>query len=174
VRVGRLPDSRLIATHVGVVQRVVCASPGYLAGHGSPKTPEDLAEHVGVTFESLPGGPPWAFAAAGGGLTEAAVRSRLTVNSAEAAVDAAVAGLGLAHVLSYQAAPALRAGGLRRLLRDAEPAGLPIHLVHGGQGALPLKTRGFLDFAVPRLRGSLATLLADDDGPAPGAGLSPS
>jgi DNA-binding transcriptional LysR family regulator len=158
VRVGRLPDSALVSSRVGAVHRVVCASPAYLAGHGTPLAPAGLADHVGVTFENLPAGPPWAFKAMGEGLDQAPVRARLTVNSAEAAVDAAVAGIGLAHVLSYQAAPAVRAGKLQLILRDYEPEGLPVHLVHAGQGTLPLKTRSFLGFAVACLRASLNAL----------------
>jgi DNA-binding transcriptional LysR family regulator len=158
VRVGHLPDSTLVSSRVGVVHRVVCASPGYLAGHGAPRTLDDLVDHIGVTFENLPAGPPWAFKAKGEGLAQATLRARLTVNSAEAAVDAAAAGVGLAHVLSYQAAPAVRAGRVTLLLRAYEPPGLPVHLVHARQGALPLKSRSFLDFAVTRLRASLSAL----------------
>jgi len=159
VRIGALPDSTLIGTRVGEVHRVVAASAAYLAGHGVPRAPQDLAEHFGVTFEPFAGGPPWALKAPGGGLAQAAIRNRLTVNTAEAAVDAAVAGVGLVHLLSYQAAGAVRAGALKLVLRDFEPAGIPIHLVHAGQGVLPLKTRGFLDLCVPRLRAALANLL---------------
>ena len=161
VRIGRLPDSALVATRVGQVHRVACASPGYLAGHGAPRTPDNLGEHIGVTFESLPAGPPWAFKAKAGGLAQATVQSRLRVNSAEAAVDAAIAGVGVTHLLSYQAAAAIRSGALTLLLRPFEPEGLPVHLVHDGQGALPVKTRRFLDFAVPQLRERLAGLLPD-------------
>src|ERR1700761_5905182 len=79
VRVGHLPDSALVPSRVGVVHRVVCASPGYLAGHGTPQTPDDLADHIGVTFENLPAGPPWAFKTEGSGLAQATMRGRLTV-----------------------------------------------------------------------------------------------
>jgi DNA-binding transcriptional LysR family regulator len=107
-----------------------------------------------------PAPPGSLFDADGEGLTQAALRARLTVNSAEAAVDAAAAGIGVAHVLSYQAAPAVRAGKVRLILGAYEPDGLPVHLVHAGQGTLPLKTRSFLDFAVARLRSALAALPA--------------
>jgi len=158
VRVGSLPDSTLVGTRVGAVHRVLCASPAYIAGHGTPRTPDDLAEHLGVTFDALPAGPPFALRA-GEGLVQTGVRNRLTVNTADAAVEAAIAGVGLAHVLSYQAANAVRAGSLVLVMRDFEPPGLPVHLVHAGQGTLPLKTRSFLDFAVPRMRAALAALL---------------
>ncbi len=84
------------------------------------------------------------------------VRSRLIVNTAEAAIDAAVAGVGVTRVLSYQAEAALRTGTLRRVLRRFEPAPMPVSLVHAGQGLLPLKLRAFIDFAAPRLKARLA------------------
>jgi DNA-binding transcriptional LysR family regulator len=157
VRIGALPDSGLVATRVGLLRRVVCASPAFLVEHGTPQAPADLADKPCITFEGVVGGPAWAFAAKGGGLAPAPVgRRRLSVNTAEAAVDAAVAGLGLAHVLSYQAEPAVRAGQLQRVLLEFEPEPIPISLIHAGQGLSPLKTRCFLDFAVPLLRRSLA------------------
>ena len=84
------------------------------------------------------------------------VRIRLAVNTAEAAIDAALAGVGLVRVLSYQAAAAVDRGDLKRILRKLEPDPLPVNLVHTGQGLLPLKLRSFIDFAAPRLRKALA------------------
>jgi DNA-binding transcriptional LysR family regulator len=82
-----------------------------------------------------------------------AIRSRLVVNAAEAAIDAAIAGLGVARVLSYQAVNAIQAGSLTVVLRDFEPAPWPVSLVYAGSGRLlPLKLRAFLDFAAPRLK----------------------
>jgi DNA-binding transcriptional LysR family regulator len=89
------------------------------------------------------------------------VRPRLVVNTAETAVDAAVAGLGVTRVLSYQAEAALRARQLRLLLRKFEPEPVPVHLVYDGQQRVPSKLRAFLDFAAPRLRGRLAALRAE-------------
>ena len=83
------------------------------------------------------------------------VHSRLTVNTAEAAVDAAIAGTGIACVLSYQAAEGLRRRALDLALESFEPEPWPVNLVHAGQGPLPLKLRAFLDFAVPRLKTKL-------------------
>ena len=83
------------------------------------------------------------------------IRSRLVVNTAEAAVDAAKAGVGITRVLSYQAASALAEGALVLALQEFEPAPLPVNLVHVGQRLLPLKLRAFLDFATPRLKAAL-------------------
>jgi DNA-binding transcriptional LysR family regulator len=167
VRIGVLPDSSMIATRVGSVRRVVCGSPSYFASCGIPKTPDDLADLTCVTFSSLSSGSSWTFPSSGRGMVPAdPPQCRLNVNTAEAAIDAALAGVGITRVLSYQIARAVRDGKLVVVLRDFEPDPLPVHLVHAGQGLLPLKMRSFLDFAVPRLRQALA---ADPNEPGPEA-----
>lgn len=88
------------------------------------------------------------------------MRSRLTVSTADAALAAACLGLGLTRVLSYQAADALRAGQLVRVLTEAEPPAVPVSLIYPGQGRLPMKTRAFIDFAAGRLRERLAETTA--------------
>lgn len=155
VRIGELPDSAMMATKVGTVRRVVCASPAYLQAHGAPARPQDLAGHECITFEVLASMRAWVF---GSGKSELSVpvNSRLTVNTAEAAIDAAALGVGLVRVLSYQVAEALRNETLRVVLDQFEAAPLPISLVHTGQAPLPLKLRAFLDFVTPRLRARMA------------------
>jgi DNA-binding transcriptional LysR family regulator len=155
VRIGRLPDSSLVATRVGAVSRVVCGSADYFARRGMPKKPAALATHDCISFEGLTSPAEWKFGTGKSSLS-VTVRSRLVVNTAEAAIDAAIAGVGLTRVLSYQAAGALRAGTLARVLRRFEPEPSPVSLVHAGQGRLPLKLRAFLDFAAPRLKARLA------------------
>jgi DNA-binding transcriptional LysR family regulator len=153
VRIGALADSSLIATRVGAIRPVVCASPAYLAARGTPAHPRDLAQHDAITFEGLAAGAGWTLVE-GHGMP--ALRARLSVTTAEAAIDAALAGLGVTRVLSYQAADALASGALIAILRDFEPPAWPVHLIHAGQGPLPQKLRAFLDFAAPRLRAALA------------------
>jgi DNA-binding transcriptional LysR family regulator len=154
-RIGALPDSSLMALKVGTVRRVVCASPAYLARHGTPVRPDDLAAHHCVTFDGLGSANRWAFPS-GGQDKPVPIRSRLVVNTAEAAIDAAIAGLGLTRVLSYQIAAAQKAGQLITVLHAFEPAAVPVSLVYDGQGALPLKLRAFLDFSAHRLKERLA------------------
>jgi DNA-binding transcriptional LysR family regulator len=157
VRIGELPDSRLNALAVGTLRALVCASPAYLKRHGTPRAPAELAAHRCITFDAtFP--TPWRFA---GGQVFTPARPRLAVNTAEAAVDAAVAGLGVTRVLSYQADAALRAKHLRRLLHGFEPEAIPVNLVWDGQGRVTSKLRAFLDFAAPRLRERLAALRAE-------------
>ena len=84
------------------------------------------------------------------------VRSRLSVNTAEAAIDAAAAGLGVTRVLSYQVAQAVLDGRIQIVLAEFEPEAAPVSLIHAGQELTPLKVRMLLDFAAPRLRARLA------------------
>jgi DNA-binding transcriptional LysR family regulator len=155
VRIGELPDSRLTATRLGATRRVVCASPAYFAAHGVPDAPAGLSDHRCVSFEAMGAAEAWRFPVHGSEVN-VPVRSRLVVNTAEAAIDAAIAGAGVTRVLCYQVGAAERDGRLQRVLREFEPPPLPISLVHAGQRRLPLKLRAFLDFAAPRLRGRLA------------------
>lgn len=156
VRIGALADSAFIATRVGTIRRVTCASPGYLAANGAPCHPDDLAKHSCVTFETLMSPSSWSFTRGRDTVAVAvAVRSRLAVTTAEAAVDAAIAGIGLTRVLSYQVAEPVRDGKLTVVLADCEPPPSPVSLVTNGQGPIPQKLRAFLDFATPLLRARL-------------------
>lgn len=156
VRIGPLPDSRMIATRVGSMRTVVCASPKLLAAHGMPKSPKDLAELPCVNFDLLSPLPTWPFRAKGAtGTIEVPVRPRLSVSTAEAAVGAAAEGVGVTRVLHYQCADAVCDGHLRIILAHFEPEPLPIHLIHAERGVLPSKMRVFLDFATARLRARL-------------------
>lgn len=155
LRIGALPDSSLIAKRLGSVRSVVCASPDYLKRRRPPPSqPSDLATHSCITFEGLMSSTAWKFR---GDKTElsVAIRSRLVVNTAEAAIDAAAAGLGVTRVLSYQVADALRARSLKIILGDFEPDPSPVSFVYDGRGLLPLKTRAFIDFAADRIRREL-------------------
>lgn len=155
VRVGALPDSALVAVRVAALREVVCASPAYLAKHGAPKNPGELGGHDCISFAGLAGGAGWSFGRQRE-LRSVPVRTRLLVNTAEAAVDAAIAGVGLTRVLSYQVSGALRSGALALVLRKFEPAPIPVSLVYNRQPLLPAKLRAFLDFVAPRLKARLA------------------
>jgi len=151
LRIGELPDSSFMATRVGTVRRVICASPAYLAARGVPASVDELAHHDCITFDVLASKPAWVFKSAKGEQS-VPVRSRFAVNTAEAAIDGAKAGVGLIRVLSYQVAEALRSQTLQAVLAHHEAQPLPVSLVHKGQAPLPLKLRAFLDFVAPRLR----------------------
>lgn len=151
LRVGELPDSSLVATQVGAIRRVVCASPEYLERFGTPRTPTDLRTHRCVSFEGLMSSSAWTFRGPQGS-QRVPIRSRLSVTTADAAIAAAVAGVGVTRVLSYQVAELLASRQLVRLLKDHEPPTVPVSLVYPGQGRLPMKTRAFIDHASVQLR----------------------
>ncbi|MFA6265280.1 MAG: LysR family transcriptional regulator [Pseudolabrys sp.] len=157
VRIAMLPDSSLVATRVGSIRRVVCASPAYLAAHGTPKVPDDLSAHDCIVRDSQFVASAWSFTT-GGSETAVPIRARLTVNTAETTIDAAVAGLGVTRAFSYQIADAVRAGSLIAVLEEFEPEPFPVSLVYTAQGPLPIKLRGFIDFAAPRLKATFAAM----------------
>ena len=154
VRIGELPDSTLRVTRVGSVRRITCASAAYLEGRGTPKDPGDLTAHDCVTFEGLDAPDLWRFRS-GRTTREVSVRSRLVVSTAEAAVDAAVAGVGITRVLSYQAARAIAGGELVPILKAHDSPPQPVSLLHRGASLEPVKLRAFLDFSASRLRATL-------------------
>jgi DNA-binding transcriptional LysR family regulator len=159
IRIGELPDSSMVALRVGAVRRVVCASPDYLAAVGTPKAPEELTALACVSFDALTSSVAWTFGDPQSQRERVVpIHSRLSVNTAEAAVDAAIAGVGVTRILSYQAARAVADGKLKIVLAAYEPEPLPINLVYAEQSLLPRKTRAFLDFVAPRIRESAAII----------------
>jgi DNA-binding transcriptional LysR family regulator len=155
VRIGDLPDSSLIATRIGAIRHVVCGSPGYFAARGMPGIPDELGRHDCITFEGLVSPSVWTFTF-GKAIKSVSVHSRLIVNTAEAAINAAAAGVGITRVLSYQVAQEIRANQLVLALEDFEPAPWPVSLVYTDQRLLPSKVRVFLDYAIPRLKATLS------------------
>jgi DNA-binding transcriptional LysR family regulator len=151
VRIAHLPDSSLTAIPVGWVRQVVCASPAYLAAHGTPGAPADLARFDAITFSQAVSRQEWQFGPTGRGAT-VNPRTHLVVNTADVAVAAAVAGRGLTRVLSYQSAPDVRAGRLQIVLEEFEPPPIPINVVYPEGRRAAAKVRAFVDFTVERLR----------------------
>ncbi|WP_426435775.1 LysR family transcriptional regulator [Bradyrhizobium genosp. P] len=151
VRIGELPDGSTIAMRVGAIRLVLCASPAYLKKRGTPKQPVDLAAHDCVIHEGHATSYNWGF------FTEETaqtiqVPSHLAVNLGEAAVAAAVAGAGIARVLSYLIDDLVKSRSLVKLLEAYEPPPIPISLIYPSQRQVPLKLRAFLDFSIPRLQ----------------------
>ncbi|WP_426538251.1 LysR family transcriptional regulator [Bradyrhizobium sp. McL0615] len=155
IRIGNLADSNLIATKVGSVRFVLCASPGYLAEHGHPSEPTDLAVHDCISIDSVAPQRSWKFIKDGREMV-APIRSRLTVSDSEAAIEAAIAGAGITRVMSYKMEAARRAGQLVLMLEEYEQEPWPIHIVYAERKPVPLKLRAFLNWTTPRLKARLA------------------
>jgi DNA-binding transcriptional LysR family regulator len=151
IRVGALPDSGMIATRVGAIRIVVCGSPSYLKARGQPKELSDLSKYNCINIDDHAAPAAWRFVH-GGRTTVAPIRSRLCVNTSEAAVLAAIDGAGLARVMSYKMDAAKRAEKLAIVLEEFEPEPLPVHIVYPPRKPLPLKLRAFLSWITPRLK----------------------
>lgn len=166
VRIGHMAESELIARKIGEVRWIVCTSPDYLRQRSPLKCPDDVLQHDCVALEGLPNPRSWSFR--DGQRTQlVAIRPRFTVNTADAVVDAASAGVGLARIVSYQAAAAIGDGRLVPVLRDYWSDPMPVHLVYGPRRNQPLKLRAFLDFTIPRLAlklGAIGRMCAEISG----------
>ena len=158
IRIGPLADSSAIATKLGGLRRVVVAAPSYLARRGTPQRPADIAGHDVVVFGGL-GGASWDFGAAGA----VRISPRLSVTTAEGAIDAVSEGIGLTRVLGYQAVDALARGAIRQVITEFGREESPVSLLYPGGAHPPPKLRAFIDFAAPKLRvrlGEIARALA--------------
>lgn len=155
VRIGPLTDSSMIAARIGSVRLVACASPKYLEARGNPEDLEDLVHHECITIDDFGAQRTWRFVK-GQKEISSPIRSRLTVNTSEAAVEAAVAGAGIARVMSYKMEAARRSGALTIVLEEFELEPMPIHIVYPERKPMPLKLRAFLNWVTPRLKARLA------------------
>lgn len=151
VRIGELPGSSLQAIAVGGVRRVLCAAPAYLDRYGVPERPEDLAGHTTIQASGVSPAPEWRFTADQQSLV-VPIQPRMITTTNDSAIAAAVAGLGVTRLLSYQVARELEAGALKIVLADYEPAALPVHVVHREGRHANQKVRSFLDLAIETLR----------------------
>ena len=145
VRIGALADSSLHARAVGKTRRVVVGAPSYLAAHRRPRKPDDLARHRLLQFTGLGAEPSWRFTRDGD--RAVAIAPRFSSTSADAVIELARAGAGLAMVLSYQVAAAIREHQLEIVLARYEPAPVPIQLVYPGGRLLSATVRAFIDLA---------------------------
>ena len=147
VRIGHLPDSSLVARHVGDMRRIMVASPGYLKSRGEPKKPQDVVAHDAVQSGSTAGLAEWRFVE-GGNEIRLGYTPRLITNTADAALRYVEAGGGLTRVLAYQAAEAIKRGRLKIVLAKFEQPPLPIHIVYPTSRLLSAKVRTFIDLVI--------------------------
>lgn len=151
LRVGDLSDSSFKAIKVGTVRRVVCASPAYIEKYGLPLHPNDLSEHQIIVASSLSPNVEWRFLENKQSKI-VRVKPRLTVTSNDAAIEAAVEGLGITRLISYQIAPELQNGQLKIILSEYEYPALPINILHREGRNSSAKVRAFIDLVAEKLK----------------------
>lgn len=151
IRIGELSDSSYRAVRVGHVRRVICASPAYLKQHGIPQTPQDLRQHEVIVASSMSQSVEWRFVDQGEPVS-VRIKPRLTVSSNDGAIEAALQGLGVTRLMSYQVAPLLAKGKLKVVLSEFESPRVPIHIIHREGRHASIKMRAFIDLMAERLR----------------------
>lgn len=152
VRVGRLPDSQLLARKLSEIHMVVCASPKYLARRGVPQTPDDLCQHDCLAFSDVPGVTDWHFQLPSS-RKSVRISGRLWINSLNALVTAAKEDAGIVRVPSWQVADDIAAGRLKRILTAYERPPTPVHALFQPAKLASTKIRVFVDYLVEQLAG---------------------
>lgn len=147
LRIGKLPDSGVVARRVGATRRVLVAAPRYLESAGVPADPYRLPGHRLISFTTLTPTRSWRFFA-GREPFEVAVAPTYVTNSADAAIWHALQSGGITMALSYQVRDHIRAGRLKVLLEDFEPEIYPIQFIYPSSRLLSVKVRAFVDTAV--------------------------
>jgi DNA-binding transcriptional LysR family regulator len=146
IRITRMEDSSLVARRLRPFSIRVCASPDFIAAHGAPEKPQDLAGKPGVIDTNGRWLTNWPFMKPGGEMISVPVAARIEVNSPIASRAAAVAGLGWATLPDFIAEPALAGGELVSVLDEWNPRGGGIYVVYPHRRYLPAKIRIFVDY----------------------------
>lgn len=149
IRIGVLADSPLVVRRLAPSRLVLCASPAYLTGHGTPHTPQELAQHNCICFSAMPWGDEWRFASKSGEI-RIAVGGALRSNSAEMLLSAARAGVGITILPTWVAADDLRTGAIAQILPRWEPPASTIYAVYPGNRLMSAKVRAFVDHLARR------------------------
>jgi DNA-binding transcriptional LysR family regulator len=150
VRIGILEDSVLIARRLAPIRLAICASPAYLAAHGTPQAPSDLKSHECLCNSNLASAREWRFAAPDRQTMTVEVSGRLTCNNGDALRVAAVDGMGVIILPTFIIGEDVKAGRLIRILQDFVPGDLALHAVYPPTRHLSPKVRAFVDFLAAR------------------------
>jgi DNA-binding transcriptional LysR family regulator len=150
IRIGAPGSENIVARKLGETRLVPCASPAYLAAHGAPQAPEDLAGHNCFTYEYVTPRNLWRFHDPAGGERSVRVRGNLHSNNGDLLAEAAALGAGIVFEPAFIVGPEVRAGRLVPLLQDFEPPAMPIYAVYPSRKHLSAKVRLFVDFLIER------------------------
>lgn len=148
VRVGSSGSDQLVARRLGSTRLWLAASPAYLARHGAPTSPEDLAEHVLLSYSNAAMPHLWRLLGPDGEVREVAVRGPLRANSGEVLAAAVAAGLGINCEPDFMQMPLIASGALVRVLPDWAGAGADILAVYPSRRHLSVKLRLFVDHLI--------------------------
>lgn len=151
MRTGKLPDSSLIACKIIDLTQIICASPEYLARHGRPRVPSDLAHHRCLILNGIPDPTTWTFHG-GDGSVAVEVSGAISADSSDVLLRLAMEGVGIVRLGELAVARALRNGSLEPLLLDVQVSeGYPLWALLPPGRQRSLKVKVFLEFLTERL-----------------------
>jgi len=140
IRIGDLKDSSLIGTHLGDIEKIICASPDYLERYGEPARPSDLKKHNCLKYSLGLSSDKW-------GLKSATqLQGQLSSNNGDALREVAINGLGIITIPTFIVEDALKDGKLKRILRNVKLATIPIHIIRLSRQFTPSKVAVVIDF----------------------------
>lgn len=147
LRVGEMPSSSLVARPLGALRLIHCASPAYLARHGTPAQPSDLPQHLAVHYGTQTGarGAPWQWLE-GGHCHTLTLPSQVAANNAETYIACCLAGLGLIQIPAFDVRDHLAAGELVEVLADWPPPAMPVQIVYPHRRHLSRRVQVFSDW----------------------------
>lgn len=150
IRIGAPAADNLVARKLGETRLVPCASPDYLAEHGAPKAPEDLAGHNCFTYEYVSPRHLWRFRDRSGAERTVRISGRLHSNNGDLLAEAAASGAGIVFEPAFIVGPDVRAGRLVPLLQEFIPPPVPIYALYPSRKHLSAKVRRFVEFLIER------------------------
>ena len=152
IRIGWLANSTLIARRLAPVQRIVCASPDYLARHGEPMQPGDLEKHQGLSYSFLPEVQHWQFKHQDKTCKSVHVPYRIRANNGDVLLKAAIDGLGILVTPTFICSEAIAQGLLRQILTNYTLPEGAIYAIYPGQRYLPRRVGSLVDYLVETFR----------------------
>ena len=150
LRIGAIGSQNLVGRKIGETRLICCAAPSYLARHGEPRTPEDLAKHACTTYEYVVMKNLWPFRDREGRDRSVRVSGPAHANSGQFLTALAAEGVAISIEPDFIVGPELRAGRLVAILRDFATATANISVVYPSRRHLSAKVRAFADFMVVR------------------------
>lgn len=144
IRVGRLPESTLIARRIGEMRLICCVSPAYIEAHGRPAAPEELSNHECILYSYASTRSTWLFSSDRSAIS-VRVGGRITSNNGAAICEMAISGLGIILQPNFIVAPHLRSGALEQLFPEQTPEAIGIYAVYQSRRYVPARLRLFLD-----------------------------
>src|SRR5207249_1944971 len=149
IRVGEVTEQFLVARRIGEFQFTTCATPEFLAAHGTPATPDELRGRATIGMASARAGRPLPFRFANGsGELEISPSHRLVVNDTNSYLAAGLAGLGIIQAPAYAVHAALQSGQLVAVLDEWRTGSVPVHVIYPPNRYLSAKVRVFIDWTV--------------------------